>query len=125
LLLLGDFSASVGSGADPLAQSFLDSIKASPAYICTRRLDVVAYNRIADALFDFAGDGSTLAHNQLLRIYTDPQRRKRHKSPATEKAFLLSTLKASRTSSDDTGTARRSIPICTVRRVNSTTPPLP
>jgi hypothetical protein len=92
-MLLADLSVRLVPDFDPIAQGFLDSIKTSPAYMCTLRFDVFAYNRTADALFDFAGDGSARARNQLWRIYTDSQRRKRYKRPSKEKDFLLSAVK--------------------------------
>jgi len=93
LLLLADLSVWCGPNPNPLAQTLLDNIKTCPAYTCTPRLDVVAYNRLADALFDFNGDGSPNALNQIFRIYGDPKRRRRHKSPAAEKNLMLAALK--------------------------------
>jgi hypothetical protein len=77
---------------NPHALALLDSFKLCPAYLCNSRLDVIAYNRLADSIFDVRGDGSANSNNQLWRIYTDAHRRQRYETPVKEKAFLFSAL---------------------------------
>jgi hypothetical protein len=65
-----------------------------PAFVCSSRLDVIAFNQLAQRLFDIRGDGSTYCTNQLWRVYTDPSRRRLFKDVRSEQAFLLQLLSA-------------------------------
>jgi transcriptional regulator with XRE-family HTH domain len=89
LFLLADLSGTSEPRLDPLAVALLGSLKLCPAYYLNPRLDAVAYNRLADSIFDVCGDGTMNSKNQIWRIYTDPQRRRRYENPVEEKAFLL------------------------------------
>jgi hypothetical protein len=67
-------SRTTGPQLDPHWQGLLDTIKDCPAFVCNARLDVVAFNRMANRVYDFLGDGSRYSFNQVWRLYMDARR---------------------------------------------------
>ena len=60
------------------AHAVLVAIQAAPAFFCNPRGDVLAYNPLADYLFDFEGCDGPFANNHHWRFFMDPKRRARY-----------------------------------------------
>jgi transcriptional regulator with XRE-family HTH domain len=56
--------------------AFLQSVTKSIAMVLDARLDVVAFNRLADATFSFAELDGPFSRNHVWRAFMDPQRRR-------------------------------------------------
>ena len=56
-------------------QAALDAVKTAPALIWDKVLDVVAYNRLADEVFEFEAFDGPFALSQWWRVFRDPVRR--------------------------------------------------
>jgi transcriptional regulator with XRE-family HTH domain len=54
----------------------MDSIDSRPAFIVDKRLDVVAFNELADRIYAFELPGTRFANNHLWRFFCDAGRRK-------------------------------------------------
>ena len=59
-----------------LIQTLLDDLVTRPAYVANLRWDIVAWNKAADDLFDFAGRAQP-DRNIIRLIFTDPDFRRR------------------------------------------------
>ena len=62
-------------------QDVLDGFRAGPAMLLSGCFDVIAYNRLADLVFDFGDPGDQdgpFARNHVWRFYMDPRRRERY-----------------------------------------------
>ena len=60
----------------PLIQRLLDDLTARPAYVLNLRWDVVAWNAVADRLFDFSSQ-SQEDRNIIRMVFADPDLRRR------------------------------------------------
>jgi transcriptional regulator with XRE-family HTH domain len=63
---------------EPPVQALLDGLQRIPALVYTRSFDVVAYNRLADKLFELGDGQGRFALNQIWRLFMDPKRRALH-----------------------------------------------
>jgi transcriptional regulator with XRE-family HTH domain len=61
---------------DACLQLVLDSIEGCAAFVVNPRLDVVAFNQLADRIYDFDGFEGPFARNHVWRGYMDPARRR-------------------------------------------------
>ena len=61
---------------DPGIQLALDGFMAGPAWVLNTRVDVVAFNRLADAVYRITDYDGALAKNMVWRLFMDPQRKK-------------------------------------------------
>lgn len=59
----------------PALQQVLDDLDPAPAYVMGRRLDYLAWNKAADALFAISGASSPYARNLVWRLFTSPTMR--------------------------------------------------
>lgn len=91
---LAGFSAQTDRREGAKWSEILDPIKGVPAFACNAHLDVLAFNPLAGALFDFEGDGTPYAKNQLWRIYTDVKRRRLYPNARTEQARLVAFVRS-------------------------------
>lgn len=57
-------------------QQVLDDLDPTPAYVMGRRLDYLAWNKAADALFSISGAASPYERNLIWRLFTSPTMRK-------------------------------------------------
>ena len=57
-------------------QQVLDDLNPTPAYVMGRRLDYLAWNKAAGALFAISGTASAYERNLLWRLFTSPTMRK-------------------------------------------------
>jgi transcriptional regulator with XRE-family HTH domain len=57
-------------------QSVVDAIVGCPAFVRNPRLDVVAFNRLANAIYDFDGYPGPFGRNSMWRACMDPVRRR-------------------------------------------------
>jgi transcriptional regulator with XRE-family HTH domain len=62
-------------GIEPEIQAVLDGYTAGPALLTGPRLDVLAFNNLADAVFRFDDFPGPFQRNHLWRAFMDPQRR--------------------------------------------------
>jgi transcriptional regulator with XRE-family HTH domain len=60
----------------PAVQLVLDGFEAGPAFVLNARMDAVAHNRLADAIYRFDNFEGTLARNMVWRLFMDPRRRR-------------------------------------------------
>jgi hypothetical protein len=67
--------ATRGGGIEPYMQQVLDAMGAVPAYLVGPCIDVLAFNRLADMVFDLSGTDGTLASNDAWRLFVDFERR--------------------------------------------------
>lgn len=80
LLSLGGFESAPGvsDGAyalDPHVQAVLDDFRSVPAFVLGPALDVLAFNPLGDAIYDFGGMTGPFANNHVWRHFLDPKRR--------------------------------------------------
>ena len=61
---------------DPVIQLALDGFTAGPAWVLNSRLDAVAFNALADAVYRFDDYDGPLARNMVWRGFMDPHRRR-------------------------------------------------
>ena len=62
------------SSVEPYIQDTLDGFRGGPAIFFSQYVDVLAYNRLADLVFDFDGCTGPFARNHLWRMFMDPKR---------------------------------------------------
>ncbi|WP_341633720.1 helix-turn-helix transcriptional regulator [Sphingomonas agri] len=60
---------------DARIQVVLDGFLAGPAFLLSPRLDVLAFNRLGDEVFDFGGRPGPFGRNHLWRGFMDPERK--------------------------------------------------
>jgi transcriptional regulator with XRE-family HTH domain len=60
---------------EPYMQQVLDAMGSVPAYLVGPCIDVVAFNRLADIVYDLSGADGTLAANDAWRLFMDSRRR--------------------------------------------------
>jgi len=63
---------------DPHVQAVLDGLKEIPALIWGPNFDALAFNRLADAVFEFDHFGGPFTRNSVWRLFMDPARRALH-----------------------------------------------
>jgi transcriptional regulator with XRE-family HTH domain len=63
---------------DKHIQDMLDAIQGAPAFVGTPTWDVLAYNRMADFLFEFDSCRGPFARNHYWRFFMDPKRREKY-----------------------------------------------
>jgi hypothetical protein len=61
---------------DPGIQLVLDGFTAGPAWVMNARVDMVAFNRLADAVYRITDYDGPLAKNMAWRFFMDPDRRR-------------------------------------------------
>jgi hypothetical protein len=61
---------------DPGIQLALDGFTAGPAWVMNARIDVVAFNRLADAIYRVTDYDGPMAKNMVWRLFMDPDRRR-------------------------------------------------
>lgn len=59
-------------------QAAVDGFTEAPAMVVDKVWNVIAYNRIADRLFEFETMRGAFAHNHLWRVFMDPSRRAKY-----------------------------------------------
>jgi transcriptional regulator with XRE-family HTH domain len=70
-----------GNGSDVVdrcVQNMLDAIAGAPAFVWTPRGNVIAYNRLADLIFEFEAYDGPHARNHHWRFFMDPNRRAKY-----------------------------------------------
>jgi transcriptional regulator with XRE-family HTH domain len=60
----------------PAIQLVLDGFEAGPGFVLNARMDAVAHNRLADAIYRFEDFDGALARNMVWRLFMDPRRRR-------------------------------------------------
>jgi transcriptional regulator with XRE-family HTH domain len=60
---------------NPRVQEVLDGFTAGPAFVLGPRMDVLAFNKFADAIFRFDAFKGPFAQNHIWRGFMDPERR--------------------------------------------------
>lgn len=60
----------------PAVQLVLDGFEAGPGFVLNARVDAVAYNHLADAIYRFDDFAGPLARNMVWRLFMDPRRRR-------------------------------------------------
>jgi transcriptional regulator with XRE-family HTH domain len=60
---------------DPRVELVIDNIDRCPAFVATPRFDVIAFNTLADRVYDFDGYEGRFRRNHIWRGYMDPRRR--------------------------------------------------
>jgi transcriptional regulator with XRE-family HTH domain len=63
---------------DRCSQDILDGFQSGPALLVSPCWDVLAYNRLADLIFEFDHGDGPFARNHLWRFFMDPQRRAKY-----------------------------------------------
>jgi hypothetical protein len=63
---------------DQYIQDTLDSFQAGPALLASPIWDVLAYNRLADLVFEFDDCRGPFARNHIWRLFMDPKRRAKY-----------------------------------------------
>jgi transcriptional regulator with XRE-family HTH domain len=63
---------------DESLQHALDGFRAGPAFLVGPCWDVLAFNRLADRVFEFDNYRGPFARNQIWRLFMDPKRRARY-----------------------------------------------
>lgn len=71
----------------------LDHLQDCPAFVCNGQLDVIAYNQIAQRLFDFRSTGTERCNNPLWRIYLDPLHRRLFTNVKLEQRFWIQRIR--------------------------------
>jgi transcriptional regulator with XRE-family HTH domain len=66
----------VSNRIDSSIQLALDGFKAGPGFVLNARMDTVAFNRLADAIYRFDEFDGPLARNNVWRLFMDPRRRR-------------------------------------------------
>ena len=61
---------------EPSVQLALDGFTAGPAWVLNRRVDVIAFNRLADAVYRITAGKGPFAKNMVWRLFMDPERRR-------------------------------------------------
>jgi transcriptional regulator with XRE-family HTH domain len=68
---------------DAYVQDTLDGFQTGPAFFASPCWDVLAYNRLADAVFEYDGCDGPFARNHYWRFFMDPKRRAKYLDPKT------------------------------------------
>lgn len=79
----------VNDKVEPVFQLVLDGMPTTPAFIINPRWDVITFNRLADIIYDWKGDGARYANNMIWRAFTDPER---HRLYVNWKTFIPRSL---------------------------------
>jgi transcriptional regulator with XRE-family HTH domain len=79
---------------DPRIQLVLDGMEAYPAFIINVRWDVVAFNRLADLVYEFDDFEGPFARNHIWRACIDPRRRRLYVDWTKLFAMSVGTLRA-------------------------------
>jgi transcriptional regulator with XRE-family HTH domain len=66
------------SGPAGYPQDVLDGFRAGPALLVSGCFDVLAYNELADLVFDLGDQSGPFARNHVWRFFMDPRRRERY-----------------------------------------------
>jgi transcriptional regulator with XRE-family HTH domain len=69
-------ASGTGQRLDPRVQLALDAVAGGPAVLVDARLDVCAFNRIAELLYEFDAYEGPFQRNHLWRAFMDPTRRR-------------------------------------------------
>jgi transcriptional regulator with XRE-family HTH domain len=76
-------------------QLVLESMRTTPAFIVNPRWDVIAFNGLADIIYDWKGDGGRYSTNMIWRTFTDPERRRLYVNWKTQIPRALALVRAS------------------------------
>ena len=96
LLTLAGAEAAASNDAmelDRRLEVVLDCIAYAPALVISPRLDAVAFNALADAIYDFDGHASPFRRNMVWRAYLDPARRRLYPTVDTQVHLLVGLLR--------------------------------
>ncbi|KQU86357.1 XRE family transcriptional regulator [Ensifer sp. Root31] len=84
----------------PLIQALLDDLVTRPAYVLNLRWDVIAWNEVADSLFDFSGR-EQVDRNVMRMVFADPDMRRRLPAWREDAPRLLAQFRADMATAPD------------------------
>lgn len=84
----------VEAGIDAVVQTVVDSIVTCPAFVVNARLDVLAFNHLANIIYQFDAPVGRFAKNMVWRAFMDPTRQARYPGWEARVRISLGTLRA-------------------------------
>ena len=98
LLSLGGYEQSVAhqitSPVEAELQQLLDGFTAGPAFILNAPFDCVAFNRLADFMYNMDGDKGPFARNFVWRLFMDPSRKRLYSHWESAKSQIVGLFRA-------------------------------